>query len=172
MLRRHSIFVLAAVCSLFTLAADSTSLAADAAPSASSAAPMMGSLRATEGGSDSMTAVLASLSRTKRLSWEAGPSYAGVSLDQIAATFRIEGSPAARNAAMTVFEKLAAVDPNLQRPPSVALAVQGAEYRGVVESLSYECSAQGCDVKVAVLAGGGATTLKCPIDEWEWGPRR
>jgi hypothetical protein len=169
---RPSALVLAGICSLFLLSAVTSSLAADTSPLAPTAPPMTGVLRATEGGADSASGVLEDLSRTKRLSWAPGPAFAGVSVDQVAATFRIEGTPAARLASVAVFEKLAAADPNLQRPPAVVLAAQGAEYRGVVESLAYECTSQRCEVKVSILAGAGAATVKCPEDEWEWGPRR
>ena len=161
-----SLVALAWVCSFFAQAA------VDASSPPANAAPMTGSIRAVEGGNESTTAVLEELDRTKRLDWAPGPSYVGVALDEIVATFRIDGTPATRSASVAAFEKLASTDATLLRPPTVALTARGAEYRGVIESLSYQCTSQRCDVKVSVLLGKAAAVRRPEEEEgWDWGPR-
>jgi hypothetical protein len=166
-----SFAVLSWVCSFFAQAGtDVSSQAATASQAATSV--MMGSIRAIEGSSDGTTAVLQEFDRTKRLEWAPGPAYVGVALDEVVATFRIEGTPAARGASVAIFEKLASIDPTLQRPPTVLLTARGSEYRGVVESLSYQCTSQRCDVKVAVLQGKAAAVRRVEDEEgWVWGAR-
>jgi hypothetical protein len=168
-----SILALGWICSFFAqAAADASSPPAIGSASGASGSAMTGSIRAIEGGNESTAAELVEFDRTKRLKWDPGPSYVGVALDEVVATFRIAGTPETRSASVTVFEKLASKDPTLLRPPTVVLTARGAEYRGVVESLSYQCTSQRCDVKVAILQGRAAA-MRPPEDEegWDWGPR-
>lgn len=166
-LGKRSALVLAPLSLIAATLGVRSSRAAD--PSPPVAPSMTGSLRAVEGRSESTSAGLESFDRAKRVRWESGLAYAGIAVDQIEATFVVTGSPAARAASIAVFEKLAAPDAALQRPPMVVLTVQSAEYRGVVEALSYRCTPQRCTVKVTVLDG---TPAPKPADEtWQWGSR-
>jgi hypothetical protein len=165
LLSPHSVLALGWVCSFFAGVPDATPLA--------SMPPMTASIRTVDGAHEVTTATLEELDRTKTLRWEPVLSYAGVSLEHVVATFRIDGPPTVRMTVLGVFEKLASTDPSLMRPPTVVLTAQGADYRGVVESLSYQCTSLRCDVKVAILQGGPAT-VRPPEDEegWQWGPRQ
>ena len=167
-LGKPSAVALTSACLLLaTLAVGRASHAAD--PQAVTAPALTGSIRSIEGRTETTSGILEDFNRTKRVRWEPGPSYAGIAVDQVEATFLVNGSPAARMASIAVFEKLATPDPALQRPPTVVLTVQGAEYRGVLEALSYKCAVQRCTVNVTVL--GGTPTAKPADDTWQWGSR-
>src|SRR5437879_3562668 len=71
------------------------------------------SLRVVEGDAASGVALLDEIERTKRIEWTANrtaPAFVAIAQDEIVATLRIEGAPAAQVAAITLLERISSVD--------------------------------------------------------------
>jgi hypothetical protein len=141
--------MLARVCAVASFLASTGGVALAASP------PPLSTVRALEGSGEVTLARLEAIGRTKRVGWDpagaGGAAYTGITLDEVVASLRIEGDVGERSDAIGVFERFASPDPELHRPPMIALTTPGAEFRGVVESLSYECAEDHCDVRLALV---------------------